>query len=151
MSALKFKRTLVSVALFVLLLISLLATGWRRVYLLELADVVNLRVAGTEDNSKIVVMGGMTHSGLAVARTTLEKDGKRMIVRVYIVPIDNVNNRGSFRIIVPIRSDVTEVWFGDRAHTRTVASLFNFPVRIPQPNKSGGLIWRKPSSSEAPG
>ena len=45
-------------------------TGFQRNYALRFRDAINLRVHRTERRARVIVTGGMTHSGMTVTRTT---------------------------------------------------------------------------------
>jgi hypothetical protein len=136
----------------ILLVVMALATAvvsWQRRYVLRVQDAVALSVTTTDSstNTKVIISGGMTHSALTVARTSTQRKGSRLIVRVYVAPIEGSPAVGSYRISADIPRTVNEIWFGDPPGTRTVASVFGVEIRIPAPsdgtNADDGVIWRR--------
>jgi hypothetical protein len=123
------------------------AAGWRRAYVLRVQDAVDLRVTlAGPTQTKAIITGGMTHSSLTVARTAIQRKGSRLIVRIYVAPIQGSHAVGSYRVAIDLPQTVDEIWFGDPPGMRTVASLFGAGIRVPVPSdgaKTDGVIWRR--------
>lgn len=128
----------------VLVFIVICAMSFRRVYVLQPKDTIGLAVVPKEP-SAFVVSGGMTHSFMMVTQSTVQDQGERLVLRVYIAPIQGAGGAGSFRSKVNVSSHTNELWFGDPPGIVTIGSLFGFKVRLPcfRCAAVDGLIWKR--------
>ena len=132
-----------AVTILTVALISIIVANFHRAYVLRWEDATDLRVIFKPALSCVVISGGMTHSGMTVVGSTVQRVGRRVISRVYIDAISGSSGIGSYNVVVPVPADVTEVWFGDVPGWRTVGSLFGFKIRMPQiaPRNFIGKVW----------
>jgi hypothetical protein len=119
--------------------------GFRREYVLRFRDATNLRVLQTERRDRVVVTGGMTHSGLTVTKATTSVSGRTVIVRVYIDQIRGRKGVGSYFVPLNLPPEADQIWFGDRPNATSVGTLLSVPVRLPmaQPEGTGAVIWQR--------
>jgi hypothetical protein len=131
---------------WVLLLLALVVIAvvalFRRVHVLRAADCVDLHA--TRDSQTVLIRGSMMHSGLGAGASTVERDGARVVVRVYLVPAGS-GARRDFVVPVTLSDDVREVWFGDLPGELTCGRIAGIPLRIPvrSPSDAGVRVWSR--------
>ncbi len=103
-----------------------------------------LELHARAQGNTIFVSGAMLHSGLGAGDITVQESGKRVIVRVYLVPA-GTGARREFAAATRLMPQVDEVWFGDPPYWLTCCSLAGRTIRLPVPTKSTGgrLIWSR--------
>jgi hypothetical protein len=138
-------RTIGNFGTAALVVLLTLATGFRREHVLNARDATDLRVTFSRDSPpEAAVTGGMTHSGMTVAGSSVERVRHVLIFRVFIDAIHDSRAVGFYQVRMAVSPEVNEIWFGDTAATTTVGALFGVPIRVPglgrQPGAEG-RIW----------
>jgi hypothetical protein len=140
------RNVLAITATVVAVFTALLIANTHRANVLRIADTVDLRVTELRASSQLFVSGGMTHSGLAVTRVSVQRCGSRLVVRVYIAPIRDSSRIGTYRRSIIVSPGVEELWFGDTPRYHTLATVFGLPLRLPGFSDEAGrgaLIWKR--------
>lgn len=129
------------IAVGMVLLIGVLVASCERVHVLRANDAIGLDATRVGDS--LNVWGAVVHSGLGVSSITTEYSGERMVIRAYLSPAGS-SARREFAASIPIRTNVTEVWFGDPPNILTCCRIAGRSIHLPYPSRSGTgvVIWR---------
>jgi hypothetical protein len=96
------------------------------------------------------IRGSLVARGAKLVRTTLSRDGRAVLLRIYADAIrdeDDPRRRlGSFSVQVPLTSEVNAVEIGDSPRFLTIGVLCGIPVRLPRLHEEPGMkrvLWRR--------
>ncbi|MEO8379709.1 MAG: hypothetical protein ABI779_08600 [Acidobacteriota bacterium] len=123
--------------------------AFRRAYVASASHLVDVRVTRRGDGIRID--GFIFDSGMRVSRSTQQRVGSSILVRIYIAPIldsDEVNvRRGDFHPLIVIPEAVTSVAIGESPRFVTLGHILGVPIRVPRPFREAAsmTIWSLPS------
>jgi hypothetical protein len=127
------RKRLSAYALIVVAVLTALALGFNREYVLSADGLVGVKAARRGD--KLVVSGSIRASGARITKvTTTESDGD-VLIRVYADRVsagESERASGRFTLSVPLNSDVRSIRIGENSRIITAGRLFGVPLRIPR-------------------
>jgi hypothetical protein len=136
------------VSLFVALLagVVVLTRGViRREYVATASQLLDVQVVQRDHTLR--VDGFISDSGMRVTRSTTQRVGDRLLVRVYRAPVRDTDDesvrRGDFHALVVITDDISAVQIGDSDRFVTLGEIGGLPIRIPwnYRNDVARTIW----------
>jgi hypothetical protein len=119
------------------------ATAWKRVYVLKPEGSPNAAAVETEPGH-LIVSGGLIASALEIHQITQHRVASSIFIRVYLRPVPPSGGGPSdFRVRVVVPDGVNEVWLGDAPRRTTIATVFGWPVRVPSSGADRKLLWKR--------
>jgi hypothetical protein len=124
------------------------ALCFQRVYVVSPDGIVGL--ASFRRDRTVIISGNLLASGAKVVRTTVDRSGPDVLLRVYMSPVEPADDRrtitGSFMVQIPVDVRLRSISVGDDDHFMTLGTLCGVTLRIPRfrhVEDQQRLVWRK--------
>jgi hypothetical protein len=139
------KRRKLLLSLTILGTAAVFCVAFRRAYVASASRLVDVRATPTRNAVRID--GRIFDSGMRITRSTTQRLGDTLLVRIYITPVNDTDaesvRRGDFHLNVSIPEGVQTVAIGESPRFATVGHLFGAPIRVPRILKDSAArpVW----------